>query len=148
MGKNKPRKNRDVEVVIKYNTSETNPKKYGTPETLASWDVNCLMSKECEDMMAELSDIVYYICLKLNDGPDVKDSFMKRTILLKSIISQLIYGTWLNGYLRYGLLAEMMHDLYMDTGGKGKIFMAMVEFNVLKVKQEHEAAKKKTRYVA
>lgn len=94
------------------------PKK--SPKVLQIWNKDNLPSKEYIEMLDELMTLVRYIGKRLNEGPEVKESLMKRTVTLKSILMEITHVTILDGYHRYGILVELLNDVYMETSGNIK----------------------------
>jgi len=135
----------EIEVGKQY----LDPSKYSVPQVLKTWDEDNKPSEEYKEMIVELLSIGQYIASQLNDGPETKDSIVKRTIALKIILSELLWGTFLNGYQRYGLLNEIMMDMYMDISGLMKVAnMLQIAKARLTKKMQEELGKKTESYTA
>jgi len=134
-----------IEVGKQYVDAE----KHETPKSLETWTLEKPISKECVETLNRCLSAARYIANELNEGPEVKDSVTKRTILLKYVLHEIIFSTFLNGYMRIGLLSEILNDIYMDAGGKTKILMMLSQLKTsIALKKAEEVKEKSGAYTA
>jgi len=161
MSKKKKEKKEPRKIIIEVGKDDVIGE-YRTPQSCQTWQSDKDMSKELVEMLEELFILVRVIAKKLNEGPEVANSVVKRTHVLKGVIHQLLMNTFLDGYHRLGILSEVSFDVYMSLGGKIKVAKILSEFQLMaltqmqgqqckscKMKDEDKKSKKrKTSYVA
>jgi len=118
--KKKKKKVRKIKIEVGKPYLMTKEELPAVPAALQSWANPKAMSKEYLEMTGELLTMARYIALRLNQGPETEESVVKRTSTLKAVLYEIITHTFMDGYHRYGMLYELLMDIYMDIGGKAK----------------------------
>jgi len=121
------------------------------PDVLDSWE-KASPSKEYGESLTILLTFAKFIAFKLNDGPETKDSVVKRAVTLKMILSAIVEQTYLDGYHKYGLLYELLNDKYMTLGGRiqmdSRIVKVLRRIEEIGMKKSNEKNPKKVEYLA
>lgn len=133
------------EIVIKIGKSYIDSNKMKVPQSMENWDKNNQPTKEYYKMLNVCLTLARYIANQLNTGPEVAKSITKRTIATKTIIWELLFSTFLNGYHRSGILSETLHDIYMDNNGKTKVEIMLAEMQTQFDLQQKEKPEQKTK---
>lgn len=126
---------KDKVIIIKY--SDVLGKKISNklPDCFSIWDKDHPQSKEYEAMMEELAVLIQYIAMKLNTGPEVSESIMKRCASLSVLFYEMLTKTCIDGYHAYGVISEIEKNLYMDIGGKQKV-IELLQFMSIRAQQK------------
>jgi len=136
-----------IHIGKQYIDPKKHPSKYEVPKALEGWSEENPPSAEYNELMAKLLSAARYIAMNLNEGPEVGDSWTKRILALKTVMHELVFSTFLNGYGRYGLLLELMNDVYMDISGNIKVLMLMAQLKMRASQQKvTEELKKRSAY--
>ena len=107
------KKENPKKIVLEVGKEYFNPKTYVVPKTMEVWKNTEDMTQEYKDMLAELITCTRYIVSRLNEGPEVNMSIVKRTATLKVVLTDLILYTMIDGYHRFGVLTEVLNDILM-----------------------------------
>jgi len=121
MAEQKEEKKKEKKKKIEIEIGKKYKMKLEVPKSMESWNSSADMSEEYKEMLGELSSIANYITYRLNEGPETKESIVKRVLTLRAIILELLDNTFLDGFHRYGLLTDILCDIWMDTSGKSKV---------------------------
>jgi len=84
---------------------------YATPECLETWNDESHYGPEYKVMLEDISSICDHLCKLLNEGPETKDSFTKRALTLRAIMRFLLQRTFLNNFVRLGVIEQIRFDL-------------------------------------
>jgi len=107
-------------------------KKYSVPDALKAWKDTSEVSEEYKDMAEELQILCAYIAHRLNEGPEVSASHVKKCATLKSVLENIILQTFIDGYHRYGVLLEVILNVYMKISGKMRTIQLLKEIQLAK----------------
>lgn len=121
-------------------------KPHKIPESLNSWETNP-PSKEYEELLNTLMTLGRFIALRLNEGPETSESVVKRAVTMKMVIQSIIDFTFMDGYHRYGIVSEILNDIYMKTGGAVQLDKRIIRVLNRVGKAKQEDANKKVTYV-
>jgi hypothetical protein len=130
--------------IERLNSELSKPRK--VPDSLSSWE-QTPPSKEYEELLTTLLTLGRFIALRLNEGPETSESVVKRAVTMKMVIQSIIDFTFMDGYHRYGVVSEIMNDIYMKTGGVVHLDQRIVRVLNRVGKAKQEDAKKKVSYV-
>jgi hypothetical protein len=114
------------------------------PENQKLWESREEMSKEYIELLGTLQILALYIARNINEGPEVKDNSGKRLVLTKTVLEILIGNLAISGYDVYGLLTEMIHDIYMQISGQKRLIRA---FQTVPTEKGDQQKKPSTQYV-
>ena len=119
--------------------------KYMIPQALQVWGSPKEMSKEYLEMSEDLTILARVIAKKLNEGPEVNESVVKRSLTLKNVLKEILITTFMDGYHRYGVLEELLLDTYMELGGSMKTLHLL---KAMGARAQMMAQKKRELYVS
>jgi hypothetical protein len=88
------------------------------PENQQIWEKDSDMGQDCAKMISISRLLATYLARCCNEGPEVKDNVVKRMVLAKIILETFMSNLNVNGYFAYGILTELLHDIYMSISGK------------------------------
>lgn len=129
---NTPKKKSDIVI-----PREVKLEAYKSPDCLSNWDdENILQTPEYKAMLDDISSICDYLCKQLNEGPETKDSFTKRILTLRAIIRFLLQRTFLNNFMRLGMIEQVKFDI---------LYNQELSIMAQKYAKEMEAQQKRTR---
>lgn len=99
------------------------------------------MSEDYQKQMSVLSVLMAYIAKTCNEGAETKDNSTKRMISIKTLLDILFLNLNINGYMAYGLLTELLHDIYMKTSGKQQTISLLKHIQRVNEKKAIEKSK-------
>jgi len=99
------------------------------------------MSEDYQKQMSVLSVLMVYIAKTCNEGAETKDNSTKRMISIKTLLDILFLNLNINGYMAYGLLTELLHDIYMKTSGKQQTISLLKHIQRVNEKKAVEKSK-------
>jgi hypothetical protein len=99
------------------------------------------MSEDYQKQMSVLSVLMAYIAKTCNEGAETKDNSTKRMISIKTLLDILFLNLNINGYMAYGLLTELLHDIYMKTSGKQQTISLLKHIQRVNEKKAVEKSK-------
>ena len=99
------------------------------------------MSEDYQKQMSVLSVLMVYIAKTCNEGAETKDNSTKRIISIKTLLDILFLNLNINGYMAYGLLTELLHDIYMKTSGKQQTISLLKHIQRVNEKKAVEKSK-------
>ena len=99
------------------------------------------MSEDYQKQMSVLSVLMVYIAKTCNEGAETKDNSTKRMISIKTLLDILFLNLNINGYMAYGLLTELLHDIYMKTSGKQQTISLLKHIQRVNEKKAIEKSK-------
>lgn len=114
------------------------------PSNQDVWHKQEDMSEDYQKMMNVLSVLMVHIAKTCNEGAETKDNSIKRMISIKTLLDIFFASLNINGYMAYGLLTELLHDIYMKTSGKQQTISLLKH---IQKKSEQKAVEKSKAYV-
>lgn len=136
---NKSKKRPDIII-----PRETKFDKYVTPSCLETWSENgATYSQEYQDQLEDMSAICDHLCKMLNEGSETKDSFTKRALTLRAIIRFLFQRTFLNNFVRLGVLEQIRFDILYTQ----EMQIALKNYEKAMKSQSDEQQKRERNYV-
>lgn len=149
MTENKPQKRKVLVVSIELSEldKELSAEKE-IPDSLKTWEDGEEPSREYQELLVTLISLAKLIALKLNTGPETKDSIVKRSVTMKMIIQSILDFTFIDGYHRHGVLSEIMNDIYLKTSGRMLIDSRISKALKYYSKKGIDESKKKVTYVS
>ena len=109
------------------------------------WEKEEDMSPEFAQMMESLRYVMIYLARCMNEGPEVKDNVMKRSIAIRSLLDEFFMNVNINGYLLWGILYETMGNCYMNLTGRNKVLDIIRQIQIRKFQMENQKRKQQER---
>jgi hypothetical protein len=140
--KEEPKKN-TLTLIIDLDALDQ-PVNIPVPSNQDIWHKQEDMSEDYQNLMNTLSVLMVYIAKTCNEGAETKDNSTKRMISIKTLLDILFLNLNINGYMAYGLLTELLHDIYMKTSGKQQTISLLKHIQKVGEKKAKEKAKSYT----
>jgi DNA-directed RNA polymerase subunit RPC12/RpoP len=119
--------------------------KYETPENQDVWKNKEEMSPEYIKLNQTLQILAMFIARNCNEGPEVKDNINKRLALISTVLRVIVDNLAITGYDCYGLLTELLQDMYLKVSGKKHILRILAQIEQM---QEQLAQEKSEEYTS
>jgi len=114
------KKKRFIALEIDCDALDKKPE-YPVQQGLEVWEKEGDISKEWTEAIVMLRYIARFLGRSINEMPECKDNYAKRSISAKMIFEEFMKNLNLNGYTIRGILNEMLDDLYFDMVAQYKI---------------------------
>lgn len=137
--KEEPKKN-TLSLVIDLDALEQ-PINISVPLNQDIWHDQKDMSEEYQKLMNILSILMIHIAKSCNEGAEIKDNSTKRLISIKTLLDIFFTNLNISGYMAYGLLTELLYDIYMRTSGKHQTISLLKHIQRVNEKKAKEKSK-------
>lgn len=110
-------------------------------KALSIWESGEKITDGYLELFSTSQLISKFLAISCNEGAEVNESVTKRMVLAKAIIEEFLENISLNGWMVYGLLSEIQHDVYQDMSGAQKTIDLLKKINKLSAKKSAEKSK-------
>lgn len=126
------KKKKKPDIIIPRETTFGN---YEIPKCLESWSGDSDYGEEYKAMVEDISAICDHLCKLLNEGPETKDSLVKRSLTIRAIFRFIFQRAFLNNFTRLGILEQVKFDVLYGQ----EMIIAMKNYKEVMKKEAQKA---------